>query len=260
MKPNRLRERFKENKAVINGWLLLPSPYTAEAMAQSGWDSITIDVQHGMLDYSSAMAAIQAMQGYPVTPLARVPVNEPGIIGKLLDAGALGLICPMVNTAADARALVAASRYPPLGSRSFGPIRARAYSGATPYHEIANDHILILPQIETMEAVGNVEAILDVPGISGIYVGPGDLAFSRGLVPMLDREEPEILAIYETLLAATHARGKIAGIQNGSAAYAVRMVKLGFQFLTVSSDLTCLVMGAREAITATRKGAGAIAE
>jgi 4-hydroxy-2-oxoheptanedioate aldolase len=260
MKPNRVLERLKEGKACLNGWLLLPSVYAAEAMAQSGWDSITIDVQHGLFDYESTVAALQAMQAYPITPIVRVPANEPGIIGKVLDAGALGIICPMINSALEARALVRASRYPPAGLRSFGPIRARAYSGATPYHTIANEHILVLPQIETMEAVQNIEEILSVPGISGIYVGPGDLAFSRGLAPHLDREEPEILSIYQELIEATKSRGLLAGIQNGSAAYAVKMAGMGFRLLTVASDLACLSTSAREMINATRKGAGAVAE
>jgi 4-hydroxy-2-oxoheptanedioate aldolase len=256
MKANPLRERLIQGKACVNGWLLLPSVYTVEAMAQSGWDSLTIDIQHGLFDYASAVAGFQAMQSYAVTPVARVPVNEPGIIAKVLDAGAMGIICPMINTAADAKRLVDATRYPPLGARSFGPLRARTYSDNPPYHELANEHVLVLPQIETMEAVQNLREILDVPGINGIYVGPSDLGFSRGLVPRLDREEPEILELYKQFIAEVTSRGLIAGIQNGTAAYAVKMAALGFKFLTVSSDLTCLSIAARETIQATRKGAG----
>ncbi|MEA3151002.1 MAG: 4-hydroxy-2-oxoheptanedioate aldolase [Gammaproteobacteria bacterium] len=260
MKANRLRERLHARKACVNGWLLLPSIHAAEAMAQTGWDSLTIDIQHGLFDYSSAVAALQAMQSYPATPLVRVPVNEPGIIGKMLDAGALGVICPMVNTSADARALVNACLYPPMGARSYGPVRARAYSGATPYHEIANDHVLVLPQIETLEAVRNIREILDVPGVSGIYVGPGDLGFSMGLTPKLDREEPEILTIYETLLAETSSRGLFAGIQNGTATYAAKMIRLGFALVTVATDLACLTTAARDTVAATRGAAGPTAE
>jgi 4-hydroxy-2-oxoheptanedioate aldolase len=229
-------------------------------MAQAGWDSLTIDIQHGLFDYASAVSGIQAMQSYAVTPLVRVPVNEPGIIGKVLDAGALGIICPMINTANDAKSLVAASHYPPLGSRSFGPIRARTYSEPMAYHEIANDHILVLPQIETMEALGNLKQILDVPGLSGVYVGPGDLGFSRGLTPHLDREEPEILQLYAGLISEVSSRGLIAGIQNGTPSYAARMAKLGFRILTVSSDLACLSNSARDTISTVRSGVGTLAE
>jgi 4-hydroxy-2-oxoheptanedioate aldolase len=260
MTANRLKERLNAGKPCINGWLLLPSPFSAEVMAQTGWDSLTIDLQHGLHDYQSAVIAIQAMQAHPVTPLVRVPVNEPGIIGKLLDAGAWGVICPMVNTAADARALVQSCLYPPLGSRSYGPIRARAYGGQEPYHSIANDQVLVLPQIETIEAVHNIEQILDVPGVSGIYIGPNDLGFSMGLVPTLDRKEPEILAIYDTLLKETSRRRLIACIHNASPAYAAEMIRLGFHFVTVASDISCMAASARESVVATRRAVGSNAD
>jgi 4-hydroxy-2-oxoheptanedioate aldolase len=253
MSANTLKERLRAGKACINGWLTLPSPFAAEAMAQTGWDSLTIDIQHGLLDYQSAVSLIQAIQRFPVTPLVRVPVNEPGIIGKVLDAGAWGVICPMVNTADEARAFAQACHYPPLGNRSFGPIRARGYGGSVPYHNIANDQILVLPQIETRQAVDNVAAILDVPGVSGIYVGPNDLGLSMGLEPILDREEPEILSIYALLLRETRRRGLVAGIQNASPAYAARMTELGFNLVTVASDLALLGVAAREAVLATRR-------
>lgn len=260
MSANPLRERLSAGKACVNGWLTLPSPFVAEMMAQTGWDALTIDIQHGLQDYQSAVAIIQAIQRYPVTPLVRVPHNEPGLIGKVLDAGAWGIICPMINSVEDARAFAQACHYPPLGSRSFGPIRARALGGKTPYHEIANDQILVLPQIETQQAVDNASAILDVPGVSGIYIGPNDLGLSMGLPPTLDREEPQILAIYAQLLRETQRRGLLAAIHNGSPAYAARMIELGFGFVTVGSDLGLLGGAAREASAATRRLAGALAQ
>jgi 4-hydroxy-2-oxoheptanedioate aldolase len=256
MTANRLKERLNAGKPCINGWLLLPSTFSAEVMAQTGWDSLTIDLQHGLFDYTSAVSAIQAMQAHPVTPLVRVPSNEPGIIGKVLDAGAWGVICPMINTPADARALVQSCLYPPHGSRSYGPIRARGYGGKEPYHDIANEQILVLPQIETIQAVQNIGQILDVPGVSGIYIGPNDLGFSMGLVPTLDRKEPEILAIYDTLLKETSKRRLIACIHNASPVYAAEMIKLGFQFVTVASDITCMAASARESVLATRRAVG----
>ena len=256
MTANRLKERLNAGKPCINGWLLLPSAFSAEVMAQTGWDSLTIDLQHGLHDYQSAVSAIQAMQAHPVTPLVRVPVNEPGIIGKVLDAGAWGVICPMVNTAAEARALVQSCLYPPIGARSYGPIRARGYGGPEPYHSIANDQVLVLPQIETIEAVHNIEQILDVTGVSGIYIGPNDLGFSMGLVPTLDRREPEILALYDTLLKETSKRRLIACIHNASPVYAAEMIKRGFHLVTVASDITCMAASARESVLATRRAVG----
>ena len=252
MSSDSLKKKLLAGRACINAWLMIPSTFAAEGVARAGWDSATIDIQHGLLDYLSGVHLIQAVQAVGVTPLVRVPWNEPGIIGKVLDAGAWGVICPMVNTASDAQAFARACMYPPLGSRSFGPVRARHYGGDVPYHEIANDAIIVLPQIETREAVDNIDAILDVPGIHGIYVGPGDLGLSLGLKPTLDREEPEILEIYRRLLAATSARGLIAGIQNATATYAVRMAELGFTFLTISSDLGFLAGGARDCVQSFR--------
>jgi len=257
---NPLKARLDAGKACVNGWSALPSNFAAEIFAQAGWDSVTLDMQHGLHDYASVAICIQAMQAHPVTPLARVPWNEPGIIGKVLDAGAWGVICPMVNTAADARALTNACLYPPLGQRSNGPIRAGAYGGATPYQQIANAQVLILPQVETREAVDNIETILDTPGLGGVYVGPSDLGLSYGLAAILDREEPEILLIYEMLIAQTARRGLVAAIHCTTPAYAARMVAMGFQLVTSASDNGLLARGAREAVTATRTACGPIAD
>jgi 4-hydroxy-2-oxoheptanedioate aldolase len=253
MNPNTLKMRLHAGKVCINAWLLIPSTFSCEAVARAPWDSATIDLQHGLQDYLSAAHLIQTLQAASVTPIVRVPWNEPGIIGRALDAGAWGIICPMINSAADAESFARACLYPPAGSRSFGPIRARFYGGERPYHEIANDEILVLPQIETREALDNLDAILDVPGISGFYVGPSDLGQSLGLKPILDREEPEILDIYRRLIAAAAARGQIAGIHNLAPQYAGRMAELGFRFLTVGSDLLFIGMGSTNAVDSFRK-------
>lgn len=249
---NPLMAKLKAGEICVNGWHLIPDSFTAEAMARAGWDSLTIDIQHGLHDYRSTVASLQAMGTSGPTPLVRVPWNEPGIIGKVLDAGAWGIICPMVNNASEAKALVDACLYTPQGARSNGPIRAAAYGVESPYQSIANANVLVLPQIETVEAVENLEAILDVPGISGVYVGPSDLGMAMGLAPKLDREEPEVLSIYENTIKQTRARGQFAGIQNLTAAYAARMGKMGFQILTVSTDVNLMVFGAYQAIQEVR--------
>jgi 4-hydroxy-2-oxoheptanedioate aldolase len=256
---NKLKARLKSGKAGVNAWLAIPSGFSAEVMAQCGFDSVTVDMQHGVQDYQSMVACFQAMDRYPITPLTRVPWNEPGIIGKALDGGAWGVICPMVNTAAEAKALAAACLYPPKGKRSNGPIRAAAYGEATPYQSIANDEVLVIPMIETQEAIDNIDAILDVPGISGIYIGPSDLGLSLGLKPTLDREEPEIFPIYEKLVAATAKRGQFAGIHNATGAYAARMIAMGFRFVTLANDSGLMARAARAEIAVTRKTAGEVA-
>lgn len=256
---NTIKQRLAAGRAVVNGWLAIPSGFSAEVMAQCGWDSVTVDMQHGVQDYLSMVQCFQAMQAHPVTPLVRVPWNEPGIIGKVLDGGAMGVICPMVSTPDEARALVAACKYPPAGKRSNGPIRAAMYGEASSYQMTANDHVMVIPMIETQEAIDNIDAILDVPGIDMIYIGPSDLGFSLGLVPILDREEPQILGIYDKLLAAAKKRGIYAGIHNGTPAYAARMIEMGFRFVTIANDSGLMARAAKEAVTATRKAAGAIA-
>jgi 4-hydroxy-2-oxoheptanedioate aldolase len=158
----------------------------------------------------------------------------------------------MISTAAEARALVAACLYPPAGRRSFGPVRSASYGQATSYLRIANDEVLILPMIETQEAVDNIAEILDVPGIGGLYIGPSDLAISLGVAPVLDTEDPTMLGVYETLLRETSARGQIAGIHNLSPAYASRMVGIGFRFVTVGNDSRMIAGTAKETVQSTR--------
>jgi 4-hydroxy-2-oxoheptanedioate aldolase len=256
---NNVKKRWADGKAVVNGWLAIPSGFSAEVMAQCGFDSVTVDLQHGVQDYLSMVACFQAMQAHPVTPMVRVPWNEPGIIGKVLDGGAYGVICPMVNTKKEAETFVAACKYPPMGTRSNGPIRAAMYGEATSYQKVANGETLCIPMIETRTAVKNLEAILDVEGIAGVYIGPSDLGFSYGLVPKLDREEPEILKIYDKILKECGKRGIFAGIHTGGSAYAARAIGMGFRLVTIANDSGLMAMAAKAEVAATRKGSKGIA-
>jgi 4-hydroxy-2-oxoheptanedioate aldolase len=245
---NKIKNAWASGKAVVNGWLAIPSGFSAEVMAQCGFDSVTVDMQHGVQDYQSMVQCFQAMQAHPILPMVRVPWNEPGIIGKVLDAGAYGVICPMINSVAEAEAFVSYCKYPPQGARSNGPIRAAMYGEATGYQKTANDEIIILAMIETKQAVESLDAILDVAGLTGVYIGPSDLGFSYGLIPILDREEPEILAIYEKVLAACKKRGLYAGIHCGTAAYAARAIKMGFNMVTISNDSGIMAVAAKAAV------------
>lgn len=256
---NKLKARMAAGKAAINGWLAIPSGFSAEVMAQCGWDAVTVDMQHGVQDYQSMVQCFQAMQAHPITPLVRVPWNEPGIIGKCLDGGAMGIICPMINDRAEAKALADACLYPPMGKRSNGPIRAAMYGEASSYQATANNEILIIPMIETQAGIDNIDEILSVPGISGIYIGPSDMGLSLGMIPILDREESVILGIYEKLLASCKKHSKFAGLHNGTAAYAGRMIKMGFQLTTIANDSGLMARAAREAVSAARKAAGDVA-
>ena len=250
--PNKVKELWRAGKPVINGWLSIPNAFTAEMYSQTGFDSVTVDMQHGVQDYLSCVSCFQGIHPSGATPMVRVPWNEPGIVGKVLDAGAYGVICPMVNTPDEARAFVRYAKYPPAGARSNGPIRAGTYGEAGTYQKTANDEILLFPMVETREAVDNLDAILDVPGVDAIYVGPSDLAFSLGLAPQLDSEVPEILKIYDRLIAATKKRGIGAGIHCGQAAYAKRMIDLGFNLVTLVNDVGAMVGAAKAAIATVR--------
>jgi 4-hydroxy-2-oxoheptanedioate aldolase len=181
--PNKLKTAWAAGNATVNGWLAIPNAFSAEMYSRAGWDSCTVDMQHGVQDYLSCIACFQGMNGSGAVPMVRVPWNEPGIIGKVLDGGAYGVICPMINTPQEAKNLVQYAKYPPKGTRSNGPIRAGMYGSAGSYQQTANDEIVLLPMMETRTAVENMESILDVEGIDGVYIGPSDLGFSYGLVP-----------------------------------------------------------------------------
>jgi 4-hydroxy-2-oxoheptanedioate aldolase len=250
---------WDSGKAVVNGWLAIPSGFSAEVMAQCGFDSVTVDMQHGAQDFMSMLQCFQAMQAHPVTPLVRVPWNEQGIIGKVLDAGAMGVICPMINTKKEAEAFVNSCKYPPMGARSNGPFRAGMYGEATSYQSTANTETLCIPMIETKQAIKNLEAILDVEGVAGVYVGPSDLGISYGLAPKLGRDEPEILKIYDKIIKECDKRKIYAGIHTGGAADAARCIGQGFRLVTLMNDSGMMASFARACIGDTRKASKGIA-
>jgi 4-hydroxy-2-oxoheptanedioate aldolase len=250
---NKVKEIWKSGKAVVNAWLAIPSGFSAEVMAQCGFDSVTVDMQHGVQDYQSMVQCFQAMHGHPVTPMVRVPWNEPGIIGKVLDGGAYGVICPMINTPQEAKNLVQYAKYPPKGTRSNGPIRSGMYGSAGAYQQTANDEIVLLPMMETKTAVENMEAILDVEGINGVYIGPSDLGFSYGLVPKLDREEPEILKIYDKIIKECDKRGLYPGIHCSGPVGAAKNIGMGFKLVTLANDSGIMATAAKQWVDQTRK-------
>lgn len=252
---NPLRKIWGIGGKVLNGWIALPSPLAAEAFARAGWDSITIDLQHGTADYADLLALLPIIEKGGAAPIVRVPWLDEAAIMRALDAGALGIIAPMINTAADARRLVAACLYPPLGARSFGPIRARLACGES-YYDKANTEIVPFAMIETRQAVENLDDILAVPGLGGLYIGPADLALAYGYHPGFDREEPDMLALLDKILMRCRAAGLPCGLHCGTASYAAGMAGRGFSLLTVGSDARFLEAGARTAVTAFRSECG----
>ena len=253
MRKNKIKQMMAEGKPVINGWLAIPSTASAEAMAHCGWDSLTIDMQHGLVDYSNALPILQTISTTDVTPLARVNWNEPGQIMKILDAGSYGVIWPMVSNKEEAEKFVKACMYPPKGYRSFGPIRGLIYGGSD-YPDHANDEILKIAMIETKESLEKLDEIMSTPGVDGIYIGPADLSLAIGEKPGFDKPE-NTKAYSEILRILEHAKkNKIfAGIHNGTPEYATKMIEKGFNFVTIASDLRSMSTGAKSMVD-TMKG------
>ena len=249
-RANRIREIWAEGKAVVNSWLGIPSSFSAEVMAHAGWDSLVVDMQHGMIDYQVMVTMLQGISTTNTVPLVRVPWNDPAHIQKALDAGAYGIICPMINTKAEAEALVRSSRYPPMGERSFGPYRASQY-GAD-YWQKANEEVLLFAMVETRQAVSNLEEILSVKGINGVYVGPSDLSLSMGKPPTLDPTDKEVLAAIDTIVKTTRKHGLIAGVHTDGPATALRRFEAGFQMCTILNDVRLMAVAAANAINEVR--------
>ncbi|WP_219722110.1 HpcH/HpaI aldolase family protein [Deinococcus planocerae] len=246
-----LRDRLARGEALLNGWLHVPSPFSAEVMAHAGWDALTLDTQHGPFDFTGAVPMIQAIQTTGTHVLARVPGLDAGLIGKFLDAGAEGVICPVIETRAECEAFVAACRYPPHGSRSFGPTRAALHFGAD-YGTRADALVVPMPMIETARGLENVDEIAGVPGVGALFVGPGDLSLSLDGEARLDREDKGFLEVLARVVRAAQAHRVAAGIFTASPGYARRMLSLGYTFVTVSSDARLLAAAAGAAIREVR--------
>ncbi len=254
MRPNKLRSLWTAGGVTLNGWLTIPNSWSAEVMAHAGWQSVTIDMQHGFSTVESAMTQLQAISTTDVVPLVRASWNDPLQIQRLLDAGAYGVICPLINNRAECERFVGACRYPPLGYRSIGPTRAVVYAGAD-YAANANQTVLTFAMVETAEALANLDEILSVPGLDGVFVGPGDLGLS-----LLGRfgppiTEPVLLDAITRIADTTRAAGKIVGTWCATVEDAILCRDLGYQFITISSDSALMTLGAKAQIARFREGA-----
>ena len=251
MRENRLRTMWQADQAAVNGWLAIANGFSAETMAHQGWDTLTIDLQHGVVDYQAMVGMLQAISTTDTVPVVRVPWLEPGILMKTLDAGAYAVICPMVNTREDAQKLVAWTHYAPRGTRSFGPVRALLYGGAD-YPQYANETIVTFAMIETAKALDNLDDILSVEGLDAIYIGPSDLSLALGCTPTFDDLDPKAAEAVDHILARAQAHGVVAGIHNGSPEAALKRIAKGFRFVTVSSDARLMAAGAQQVMARMR--------
>lgn len=250
---NTMKQIWAEGGTAVGAWSGLPDPVTAELLGRVGFDYICIDTQHGFSDYTTMLRIIQALEPSPATTIVRVPWNEPGVIGRTLDAGAKGIIVPMVNSRQEAEAAVAACRYAPEGSRSWGPSRISGlYDSYTT--DGANQMVACIPMIETAKAVDEIDEILSVPGIDAIYVGPADLSITLGQPPGADNDGDFAEAI-DRILEACAQHGVVPGIHSNPAIYPKR-IEQGFRMVTVCNDTAALTSGARGMLEAARSGEG----
>jgi 4-hydroxy-2-oxoheptanedioate aldolase len=257
MQKNKLKSLWSGGKPILNAWCSIGNSFTAEIMASQGYDSVTVDIQHGALDYSHVLPMFQAMQSSGATLMARVPWRDPGYIMKALDVGAMGIICPMINTSEEAAEFISYMRYPPLGQRSFGPTRA-AISNPS-YGVDANDEVLAFAMIETANGMKNLESIVATPGLDGIYVGPADLTLGTQegrLAPGLDRMEDEMITLIKRVASVCNKHKIIAGIHCGTAEYAAKAIGWGYNLTTIGGDTKLLANAASASVSAWRNLTG----
>jgi len=251
MRVNSALAKWRAGEQTIGGWLSLANTHSAEMLANAGFDWLCVDLQHGLLDYRDLLHMLPAISTTDTTPIVRVSGNDPKQIMKVLDAGAMGVIVPLVNNRAEAAAAIAACRYPPQGIRSFGPIRAALYGGRG-YAAEANDQIACIVMIETKEGIENLEEIVTTPGLGGVYIGPSDLAYALGLPPQGDTDHPLHVATVDKILTACKRHRVPAGIHTSSLEYAQRRLAAGFEFVTLGSDAGFMMQAASRDLAAAR--------
>ena len=251
VRKNTALEKWRNGEQTIGAWLSLANTHTAEMMAHAGFDWLCVDLQHGLLDYRDLLHMLPAISTTDTVPLVRVSGNDPAEIMKVLDAGAYGVIVPLINNRAEALAAISACRYPPDGARSFGPIRAAVYGGRG-YAREANQQIACIAMIETREGLDNLEQIVTTPGLGGIYVGPSDLALALGLPPRGDTDDPAHLEAVEKILTTCKTHGVPVGIHTGGLEYAQRRLNAGFNFVTLGVDIAFLMKAAASDLAAAR--------
>ena len=242
MRAVRARAMLEAGETVLNGWSVIPGGFLAEVMASLGWDALTVDAQHGVIAYTDVVAMLQGAASADLTPMVRLAGNDPVLVGQALDAGAMGVICPLVSSAEDAARFVAACRYPPHGVRSSGATRAMIYAGFD-YGRHADTQVLKFAMIETADGLANLDEIAAIPGLDGLYVGPSDLSLALGGTQGYDKDEPQMLEAYARIVAACRKHGLYAGIHTATPAFAGRMADMGFRLITLIGDLNFILAG-----------------
>lgn len=244
-----IRRALDAGKTLSNVWITLGSGLILELAAHAGWDTVTIDMQHGQGDYNNLVTMITAASAANVPAIVRIPHNEPGYINRVLDAGAQGIAAPMINTGEDAQNFANACKYPPIGSRSLGPVRAKLVT-QDDYRTIANDWTFCCVQIETQQALDNLDEIMSVDGIDCVLVGPNDLSLSLTKGAELDIASPEMLKALDLVLAKAAEHNVYAWCFANTSDYAWLVAKKGFKIITAGSDSGFIASGAQAALKA----------
>jgi 4-hydroxy-2-oxoheptanedioate aldolase len=250
---NPLKTSWAEGRTAFGLWMTVPGSIGAEIFARAGADYVCVDQQHGVIGYDSMVPMFQAIRAEGSAPITRVLSNDPFLIMKALDAGAWGVIVPLVNNAEDAARAVAACRYPPRGMRSYGPVRAAGVIGSRDPEELGGE-VLCLVMVETKEALERVEEITSTPGLDGVYIGPSDLALSLGLPPTLEVTEDAHVEAVKAIRKTCHRNGIAAGIHAASGEWARRHAEVGFDFVTVATDAALLRAAASRELAVARGG------
>jgi 4-hydroxy-2-oxoheptanedioate aldolase len=240
-----IKKIWDEGGVAVGCMLMADSPIAAETMAHAGFDFLIVDRQHGGMDEGTAIAMMTAISTTATVPFLRVPSNDAAAIGRALDCGAGGIIAPLTDTAVDARAIVAATRYPPDGKRSWGPVRA-GLTGGPDYAAEANQAVIASGMIETRDGFDALDEILATPNLDSLLVGPNDLGFSYGNLPKPMPDDPQVVKAIETVAKKANDAGVMPGIHCGDAAMANRMIALGYRWISLSTD-TLFLRGAVEA-------------
>ena len=252
-----LARRLRAGETVFAGWCSLPYPLVAETIGREGFVAVTLEAQHGLWDISALLTGVAAVRQSGAAALVRVPVADFAMVSRVLDFGAEGIIAPMINSAADARAFVAAAKYPPVGERSWGPHRATTLAGIADqsvYLREANDHVVTLAMIETRTALDNLDAIAQTPGIDGLFLGPSDLSIALSGGKTLDPVSKDVERELDRIIASAERAGKIAGAFCHTAERAVALAKRGARFLAVMSDIAMLRAGTAAALKVLKSG------
>lgn len=244
---SKLGDLLSSGRPALGGWIVTGDPYGTELVCRAGVDWVGIDLQHGLAAGTRVEEVIRATELTQTPAVARVAWNDPARIMRALDLGACGVIVPMIGSAGDAGRAVAACRYPPLGERSLGPVR-----GAFPA-EIANEHVLCLPMIETADALASLDEIAATPGVDGLFVGPNDLALSMGLPVSPTDPHPEEREAIARVAAACEANGIVAGIFCGGASIAGEWISAGYRLVALDTDAAWLTCGTQDALTQARR-------